>query len=322
MSAAGGEWVAIDFETASDRGTPCSVGLARVVRGRVEAPDSFLISPPVFEFSPFNVALHGITPQVCAGAPDWPTSLERILDFAGGARLVAHNASFDIGVIRDACDASGLPWPELEYACTLVVSRRAWPDLPSHSLPFVAAHLGLELSEHHDARADAALAAEIGLRSLDGSETWQSLADRLQIMLGRVSPDAWAGCQSRDTAASVPTEPTAGSSIDAGHPLFRQTVAFTGELAVRRRDAQQAVVDVGGIAAKGVTRATNYLVTGDQDLAKLALGQTKSAKLRKGEGLRAAGLPIRIMTEGEFVALLSGSPVEEAGGTRDGLART
>lgn len=44
-----------------------------------------------------------------------------------------------IGVVHDACDSCELQWPELTYACTLAVSRRVWPSLNSHSLPFVAA---------------------------------------------------------------------------------------------------------------------------------------------------------------------------------------
>lgn len=310
------EWLAVDFETASTRATPCAVGLALVSEGEITHRESWLISPPIFEFSPFNVAIHGITPEMCRIAPDWPTTLERVLEIADGRPLVAHNASFDLGVIRDACDVSGLPWPTLSYACTLVTSRRLWPDLGSHSLPFVAAHLGLPVDGHHDAGADALLAARIGILSLDGHETWFRLAEYLKVNLGRVTPDAWQGCHSRHSSVPVPTVPNEGVELDAAHPLFGKTVAFTGELAVRRRDAQQAVVDAGGIASKGVTKKTDFLVTGFQDLSKLATGETKSGKLRKGEKLRAEGQPIEVITENEFVSLLSGTPIEDEGGVK------
>lgn len=136
-------WVAIDFETASVRGTPCSVGLVEVMGGEIGESATWLIRPPIFEFSPFNVALHGITPEMCRGAPDWLSTLTHIEEFRAGRPLLAHNAAFDVGVIRDACSLTEAPWPDLTYACSLVVSRRIWPGLTSYSLPFLASHLGV-----------------------------------------------------------------------------------------------------------------------------------------------------------------------------------
>jgi len=303
-------WIAIDFETASVRGTPCAVGVAVVEDGRVVAQEGWLIRPPIFEFWPMNVAVHGITPEMCEKAPDWPTSLERIRALAGGRPLVAHNAAFDIGVIRDACSICELGWPELEYVCTLVVARKLWPELSSHSLPFVAAHLQLDLDNHHDASADAIAAAQIGLKALKAQQmvSWVRLVEELKIQLGSVSAGAWTGCHSKDYKLSVPTAPSSDAEIDQRHLLYGKQIAFTGELAVRRREAQQAVVDVGGIAERGVTRRTDYLVTGFQDLTKLATGESKSAKLRKAENLRSSGQTVEIIAESEFTALLAGAP--------------
>lgn len=311
-------WIAIDFETASSRGTPCAVGLIEVENGRVVHRQSSLIRPPVFEFWPFNVALHGITPQMCEGAPTWETTLQEILAIVDGRPLVAHNAGFDIGVIRDACDSCGLQWPELTYACTLVISRCTWPTLSSHSLPFVAAHLGLEARSHHDAEEDAALAALIGLAALEATEalTLQNLLDQMGLATGVVEPDSWRGCHGRDQRAPLPTEPTPGSQPRPGHALYEKSVAFTGALAIPRRESQQAVVDRGGRATRGVTRETEILVTGYQDVTKLAVGATKSSKLRKAERLRAGGQPIEIITEADLVRLLADVDSQASGGVR------
>lgn|GEM_PF-3542143 len=84
--------------------------------------------------------------------------------------LVAHNAAFDLGVIRDACELCELDWPQLEYACTLVVGRRVWPGLTTYSLPFLAAHLGIEPAADHEPAADAACAAEVACRALQTRE--------------------------------------------------------------------------------------------------------------------------------------------------------
>lgn len=309
-------WVAIDFETSSARGTPCAVGLAEVEGGQVARRHSWLIRPPIFEFSPFNVALHGITPEMCEGAPVWPDSLAEILSIAAGRLLVAHNAGFDLGVIRDACDLCGIDWPALSYVCTLVVSRRAWPGLSSHSLPFVAAHLELEEGDHHDPVQDATMCAGIALAALEerGAPSLQGLAEGLEFTIGTIDARQWRGCHGKYGRAALPDSPRPGAHPQSGHALFDKSVAFTGALAVPRREAQQAVVDCGGRVTRGVTKETEILVTGFQDLSKLAAGASKSAKLAKAERLSSSGQSLDILSEGDFVQLLNSTDASEVEG--------
>ncbi len=300
------------------RGTPCAVGLIEVEGGQIIDRHSWLIRPPLFEFSGFNVALHGITPAMCADAPTWEDSLSRIVAIVDGRPLVAHNASFDIGVIRDACGVAELTWPRLSYACTLVISRCTWPGLASYSLPFVSAHLGMSDEAHHDAREDAATSAAIACAALNasGSSSLAELVDRVHAVMGVLEPDRWIGCHLRSTSRVVPDKPTPGTVIYPEHPLFGKTIVFTGAMAIPRREAQQAAVDHGATAGKGITRHTDYLVTGYQDLRKLAQGASESAKLQKAEALRAAGHPIEIITESDFVQLLSVITADSPSGHR------
>jgi len=127
-------YCAIDFETANwFRGSPCAVGLVKVVDGAVVDARRYLMRPPkgYDEFDEFNISLHGITPEMVRHEPRFAQRLPEILAFADGLPFVAHNAAFDIGVIRDACDVSDLVWPRLSYACTLVLSRVTWASCPT-----------------------------------------------------------------------------------------------------------------------------------------------------------------------------------------------
>lgn len=301
-------WVAIDFETASVRGTPCAVGMVEVNGGQIGRSAGWLIRPPIFEFSQFNIALHGITPEMCRNAPDWAASLAKIEEFRDGRPVLAHNAGFDIGVIRDACNLAEIPWPELTYVCSLVVGRRVWPGLGSYSLPFLAGHLGIYGGSHHDASADAEMAAKIGCMALDATEasTLAEMVASVQALMGSMSGKEWSRCHLRDIRSVIPVEPSPGAVPREDHPLFGKAVAFTGALVIPRREAMQAVVDCGGVAAKGVTRKTEMLVTGFQDLTRLAQGQNESAKLRKAQDLAAQGRTIEIVGESDFVKLLAG----------------
>jgi DNA polymerase III subunit epsilon len=230
-------WIAIDFETASVRGTPCAVGIAEVNDGVVENEVEWLIRPPLFEFSPFNVALHGITPEMCERAPTWPESLAEIERIRAGRPLLAHNAAFDVGVIRDACALSKTAWPTLSYACSLVIGRRVWPGLSSYSLPYLAAHLELDEGMHHRAESDAAVAAEIGCLALakSGFSNLPELVASVDALMGSVTAGEWSGCHLRDLGISIPVEPSPGAVPDEDHPLFGKTIAFTGALAIPRR---------------------------------------------------------------------------------------
>ena len=121
------DFTAIDFETANSyRGSPCSVGLVKVRGGLIVDEQHWLIRPPEAAdwFAPFNVSLHGITPEMVATAPRWREILPRLLDFVGSDVLVAHNAGFDIGVMRYACAADNIELPRVSFLCTLVLGAR------------------------------------------------------------------------------------------------------------------------------------------------------------------------------------------------------
>jgi len=75
-------------------------------------------------------------------------------------KLLFCNKCFDMSVLRYELDQVDLCYPDLEYYCTLVLSRACWPGLYSHRLPDVASHCGLAFN-HHDAAEDARARAEI-----------------------------------------------------------------------------------------------------------------------------------------------------------------
>ncbi|MFT4123665.1 MAG: 3'-5' exonuclease [Microbacteriaceae bacterium] len=151
------DFTAIDFETAnSSPASACSVGLARVRDGAVVETASWRIRPPLGHdhFLEWNTRIHGITAADVAEAPLWGEQLAGLRAFTGEDRLVAHNAGFDMGVIRAACAASGLATPDYGYLCSLRLARRTY-HLDSYRLPVVAMAAGFEDFRHHDALDDS-----------------------------------------------------------------------------------------------------------------------------------------------------------------------
>lgn len=157
------DFTAIDFETAnSSSASACAVGLARVRGGQVVATAGWLIRPPAGHdrFFELNVQIHGIHPEDVVDAPTWSDQLDDFAAFAGADVLVAHNAGFDMAVLRRACEATGDVCPPYRYFCSLQLARKAY-DLPSYRLPSAAAAAGFTDFAHHDAAADALACAHI-----------------------------------------------------------------------------------------------------------------------------------------------------------------
>jgi DNA polymerase-3 subunit epsilon len=154
-------WAAVDFETATySRSSACALGVVIVEDGRELYRQAWLIRPPGNRYESGNIAIHGIRPEDTEHAPDFATVWGEAMTMIDDRPLVAHNASFDVGVIRRSCQEFELVPPSSAYVCTVQLSRRTWPDLSAHKLPIVAGHVGAQL-DHHDALSDAAACSTI-----------------------------------------------------------------------------------------------------------------------------------------------------------------
>lgn len=161
------DFVAIDFETANGARTSiCSVGAVRVQKGKIVDTFYSLVRPTPAFFHPMNIAVHGIMPHDVKSAPTfdqvWTEGLQA---FIGELPLVAHNKAFDESCLKKTLEFYALP-PHIQgFYCTLLQSKRVLRDkLPNHRLPTVATFCGYDLTQHHDALADAKACAYIALQ--------------------------------------------------------------------------------------------------------------------------------------------------------------
>ncbi len=159
-------WVGLDFETATGkRSSACAIGIVVVEDGAVVDLRHWLIRPPGNEFSDRNIQVHGILPDDVESAPTLEQLWPEISALLADGPVVAHNAKFDMSVLRDSLAEYGIKPPALVFYCSAEIARAAWPELENHKLNTVCGHLGIEL-DHHNADSDAVAAAEIVLRSV------------------------------------------------------------------------------------------------------------------------------------------------------------
>ena len=157
------DFAAIDFETAnSERTSICSVGAVIVRDGEKAETFYSLIKPEPDYYSYWCSQVHGLTSKDTQDAPLFPEVWKQIEPLIEGLPLVAHNKSFDESCLKAAFRCYRMEYPDYEFHCTCLASRRVFGQtLPNHQLHTVAARCGYQLHNHHHALADAEACAWI-----------------------------------------------------------------------------------------------------------------------------------------------------------------
>lgn len=325
------DFTAIDFETANGfRGSPCAVGLTKVRGGAIVEEASWLMRPPENHdtFDYHNVRIHGIRAEHVAARPRFGELFSEIGAFIGDDILAAHNAAFDLGVIRSGLEVSGLPGPAYDYVCTVMLSRRCY-SLVSNSLPFAAEEAGVPLVNHHDAAEDARACAGI-LIDIAARNRANSIAE-LYLSLGLAIPRQQAFHPARDelskatltalaaageTRAAQPfrggwpeegENPAPSPDAEPGNPLYGQTVVFTGQLGIPRPEAKIRSAEMGARPESRVTARTSVLVVGDGFDARDLRSGRLTGKAKRVLELHERGQSIEVLSEGEFLQMIGGT---------------
>lgn len=327
------EFVAIDFETANEkRNSVCELGIAVVEDDKIVESKSWLIKPPELRFNPFNISIHGISEKDVVNQPEFDELWDEIKNYLDGNLVLAHNASFDLSVLRNALDSYSIPYPDVKYTCSYIISKKVWKGLLSYNLENLANMLSLQL-EHHDAFSDANVCASISVKAFQKSEinSVEDIENKLDIAVGELYKDGYKPStikrhevskrvqissdskieelKQKEYSARINTEKTLcvldeNNQIDPSHPFYGKTFVFTGALqAMIRLEAQKLVLNKGGFCGTSISSSTNYLVMGIQDLRKVG-EDGKSSKIEKAEKFLSKGAEIELISEDDFLRML------------------
>ncbi len=159
-------FVAFDVETpncANDRMS--AIGVTVIEDGAIVDTFYSLVNPET-HFDAFNTALTGIDARTVQNAPTFPKVWEQIEPLLSRGLPVAHNAVFDLGVLKRCLLSYGIEWrPYVRYLCTVQMGRRLLPGM-RHNLDVLCGYYGIKL-DHHHAQSDSRACAEILLRYLE-----------------------------------------------------------------------------------------------------------------------------------------------------------
>ena len=157
----------IDFETSGlmpeAGGRATEVAIVLTEQGRVVDRYQSLMNAGVW-IPPFISELTGISNAMVREAPAAAQVMAEAARFVGDRPLVAHNASFDRKFWQSELARVGLEAPQ-PFACTVLLSRRLYPDAPNHKLGTLADFHALPRNgQAHRALSDAEVTAELLLR--------------------------------------------------------------------------------------------------------------------------------------------------------------
>lgn len=220
---------------------------------------------------PFIVELTGITDEMLEGAPSNPEAVEAFFQFAGDLQIWAYNAGFDSKFLNVHTEEHR-PLKDV-----LALAKRTFPNLTNHKLATVAQELNISIEGAHRAIADCLITKEVLLKGI-----------QFQIENPHPFHHGFKASDYRPKEEGM---------------FFGKIIVFTGALLTMTRDgAATHASQFGFKIGSGVTKKTDYLVVGIQDLSTLA-GHDKSTKQRKAEELIAEGVNIEILTENDFIRM-------------------
>lgn len=266
-------FVVVDLETTGTRAGSSEIteiGAVKLRGGEVIGEFQSLVKPEHSVISPFVAQLTGITHAMVDDAPSIRWVLPSFLEFAVGAVLVAHNAPFDIGFLRSACERLDYHWPQPQVLDTVTLSRRVLgrDEVRNHKLGTLAAHFGTEVEPDHRALSDARATGEVLHRLLErfggfGITTLEELAT--------VRQSGWAKRQAKaHLAKGVPAEPGVYMFLDGTRRVLY--IGKSGNMARRVRGYFNASENRGRMAE---------MVTAAQEVTCLPCEHVLEAEVRE-----------------------------------------
>ena len=159
-------YIAFDVETPNRYNNRMSAIGITVVEDGFVADEFYSLVNPESGFDWFNTRLTGISEELVAQEPTFPELWPQIEPLMDSGILVAHNAAFDMGVLKRCLQGYGIRWKRsAPYLCTVQMGRRILPGM-SHKLDVLCAYYGLDL-DHHHAGSDSRACAEILIRYME-----------------------------------------------------------------------------------------------------------------------------------------------------------
>jgi len=151
--------------------------------------------------------VHGLSSEFLGDKPKFAEVVAEFSAFIEGAKLVIHNASFDMGFINAELKRTGRPaFPSEFVVDSLSLARRRFPG-GANSLDALCSRFGIDNSRRtkHGALLDAELLAEVYIELIGGKQTSLGLAEARPASVRAARADAPARARPQPLASRLST---------------------------------------------------------------------------------------------------------------------
>jgi DNA polymerase-3 subunit epsilon len=280
------------------------LGLTFVKGGQITETKSWLIKPRNNDFDYFNTLIHGLSEKDVAQKPEFDELWPEILPLLTNKFIIAHNAGFDISVLRWTLDSYLLSFPRFKYSCSYIFSKKIWEGLPAYDLKTLCQVNNIALN-HHRAGPDSRATAELALRAFEiaGLTSINEFQEKLKTTIGEIYEGGYRRAETKRFRPYLnPLDIKGDPELHNPESIFYgRRVVFTGTLSsMIRSEAQQLIANIGGINSGGVTNDTDFLIVGLQDY-RVVGEDGMSNKQERAIKLIQSGHHLEIISEADFL---------------------
>lgn len=306
------DFVAIDFETANEKNnSACSIGLVEVKDDKIVNEYYSLIKPPIIQFNPLNVNIHGITENDVKNAPTFGQVWEEIKHYFNGKYiLTAYNAAFDMQILRACLDEYKIIIPDFDYFCTMRASSSLLGKNLSSKLSDRCEYFNISLCDAHNALCDCEACANVAIKlfnfDFENKRQKNKFLNKLSFhAFSELKPSSGSKFKNFNKVNIHDIERNENIQLNELHPFYEKNIVFTGDFSsMSKKEAMQKAIDTGAILKSGVSKTTHYLVYGIQD-KKIVGNDGLSTKQKKAMELINQGIDIKIIDESQFLELIN-----------------
>jgi len=310
------DFITIDFETANNNNySACSVGICAVKEFNIVKKDYFLIKPPTQHFRHENTDIHGLVYDDVKNSPTFDVIWNYISHyFTGQYFVIAHNAKFDMSVLKCCLSYYNIPIPNFSYIDSVSIAHSTY-NFKGNSLEDCAGAFNITISNHHNALSDAEVTAIIVIESLKRQNKFNlwnlintnpELQQKVhQFYYLTESTQFRTFPLSKFEKIKISEFVATTSEFDTTHPLYGKNCVLTGEFTMlSKHEIAQELVNLGAVLKSSVSSKTDYLFFGKQD--KRIVGEDGlSQSEEKAHELLSQGKDIKILNEEALIELLN-----------------
>lgn len=292
----------------TDMDSICHLIIVPVIEGVRQKAQEFFMNPE----APFYYVVSGIEKADVEAFPKYQDLWPQIQEILGRYSLCMSSAEGSAArSLYSTLTRLRLDFKSIRYCNAKAICRRTMNEV-SYSLNYLSFRFYDDYIGEDTPVAIAERWTDLALKGLENvaEQSLEAFLSTAKIQAGLLSPEEFipSTCK-RDYSKRKDRLEFDPSSIPVDaqpdNDLYGMNVVFTGKMeSMKRDDARDAVIRIGGFAPERLTMDTDFLVVGVQDL-RVVGEKGLSGRMKAAAKYKEKGCDIEIIDEQDFLEMLN-----------------